>query len=42
VGLLDRASLPVAGAESARKVLDPASVPSNELIVRSASRPSQQ
>jgi carboxymethylenebutenolidase len=34
VGLLDDASLPVAGAESAQKVLDPATVPSNALIVR--------
>jgi carboxymethylenebutenolidase len=34
VGLIDRETLPVSGAESARKVLDPASVPSNELIKR--------
>jgi carboxymethylenebutenolidase len=33
LGLLDTAALPVAGAESARKVLDP-SVPSNALIER--------
>ena len=36
VGLLDAGTLPVAGAESARKVLDPASVPSNGLIARAA------
>jgi carboxymethylenebutenolidase len=34
LGLLDPARLPVAGAEAARKVLDPASVPSNLLIKR--------
>ena len=34
VGLIDPETLPVSGAESARKVLDPASVPSNELIKR--------
>ncbi len=34
VGLIDPEELPVSGAESARKVLDPASVPSNELIER--------
>ncbi len=34
VGLIDPQELPVSGAESARKVLDPASVPSNELIKR--------
>ena len=34
VGLVDPEELPVSGAESARKVLDPASVPSNELIKR--------
>jgi carboxymethylenebutenolidase len=33
LGLLDPASLPVAGAETARKVLDPA-LPSNELMRR--------
>jgi carboxymethylenebutenolidase len=33
VGLLDRNGLPVVGAESARKVLDP-SLPSNELITQ--------
>ena len=33
-GLVNREVLPVSGAESARKVLDPASVPSNELIER--------
>jgi len=35
VGLLDAAGLPVAGAESARKVLDP-TLPSNELIARAS------
>jgi carboxymethylenebutenolidase len=34
VGLIDPEELPVSGAESARKVLDPASVPSNVLIER--------
>lgn len=34
LGLLDSANLPVSGAESAHKVLDPASVPSNLLIER--------
>lgn len=34
VGLLDPAQLPVTGAEAARKMLDPTSVPSNELIKR--------
>ena len=34
LGLLDAASLPVAGRESAQKVLDPASEPSNALIAR--------
>jgi carboxymethylenebutenolidase len=33
VGLLEPGDLPVAGAQSARKVLDP-SLPSNELIIR--------
>jgi carboxymethylenebutenolidase len=33
-GLIDSAALPVSGAESVRKVLDPSSVPSNELIAR--------
>jgi carboxymethylenebutenolidase len=33
VGLLDSGSLPVTGAESARKVMDPR-LPSNELIER--------
>jgi carboxymethylenebutenolidase len=37
LGLLDPAVLPVAGAESARKVLDP-SLPSNELIRRAGAR----
>lgn len=37
IGRLDPSQLPVAGAEAARKVLDP-SLPSNELIAR-ASRP---
>jgi carboxymethylenebutenolidase len=35
IGLLDPGTLPVAGIETARKVLDPA-LPSNELIRRSA------
>src|SRR5262249_30230985 len=35
LGLIDASKLPVAGAESARKVLDP-SLPSNELIRRCA------
>jgi carboxymethylenebutenolidase len=34
VGLLDPETLPVSGAESARKVLDPTSLPSNRLIER--------
>jgi carboxymethylenebutenolidase len=34
VGLLDSTSLPVTGAEAARKVLNPASEPSNALIER--------
>ena len=34
VGLIDPERLPVSGAEAARKVLDPASVPSNGLIER--------
>jgi carboxymethylenebutenolidase len=34
LGLLDPAGLPVAGAESARKMLDPSSVPSNLLMKR--------
>jgi carboxymethylenebutenolidase len=34
LGLLDPAKLPVAGAESARKALDPAAVPSNLLMKR--------
>ncbi len=39
VGLIDPQKLPVSGAKSARKVLDPASVPSNELIcVRSENK----
>jgi len=33
LGLIDAASLPVAGAETARKVLDP-KLPSNELMRR--------
>jgi carboxymethylenebutenolidase len=36
IGLLDPAKLPVAGIESARKVLDP-SLPANELMKRAAS-----
>lgn len=35
LGLLDARSLPVAGRETARKVLDPASEPSNDIIARS-------
>ena len=34
VGLLDPEKLPVTGAEAARKMLDPQSVPSNKLIKR--------
>ena len=34
LGLIDVTSLPVAGRESARKVLDPNSAPSNALIAR--------
>jgi carboxymethylenebutenolidase len=34
LGLLDPAMLPVAGAEAARKLLDPAAVPSNLLMKR--------
>jgi len=34
VGLIDREELPVSDEESARKLLDPASVPSNALIER--------
>jgi carboxymethylenebutenolidase len=37
LGLLDPSALPVAGAETARKVLDP-SLPSNELIRRAAQK----
>jgi carboxymethylenebutenolidase len=37
LGLLDADALPVAGRESARKVLDP-SLPSNTLIVRAERR----
>ena len=36
--LLDSDTLPVAGKESAQKVLDPTSVPSNALIKRAKSR----
>ena len=32
VGLIDQEGLPVGGAESAKKILDPASVPSNGLM----------
>jgi carboxymethylenebutenolidase len=35
VGLLDAEALPVAGAEGVRKLMDPASVPS-ELLIRRA------
>jgi carboxymethylenebutenolidase len=38
VGLLDAEALPVAGAKSARKLLDPASVPSDLLIERAKGR----
>jgi carboxymethylenebutenolidase len=41
LGLLDPASLPVAGIESARKLLDPA-VPSNQLIRRAEARRAAQ
>jgi carboxymethylenebutenolidase len=34
LGLLDPARLPVSGAEAARKMLDPDSVPSNLLMKR--------
>ena len=34
VGLLEAGALPVTGAESARKLLDPTSVPSDLLIER--------
>ncbi len=33
VGLIDPDNLPVSGAESARKIVDPVSVPSNQLIL---------
>ena len=33
VGLIDPEHLPVSGAESARKIVDPASVPSNQLML---------
>ncbi|HET9480127.1 MAG TPA: dienelactone hydrolase family protein [Candidatus Polarisedimenticolia bacterium] len=38
IGLLDAARLPVSGVESARKVLEPASFASNELIARASGR----
>jgi carboxymethylenebutenolidase len=38
VGLLDATSLPVTGAEAGRKVIDPASEPSNALIERASRR----
>lgn len=38
-GLLDAGALPVSGAESAAKVLDPAAVASNALIARGGDRP---
>jgi carboxymethylenebutenolidase len=38
IGLLDASALPIAGVETARKVLDP-SLPSNELIRRAARQP---
>jgi carboxymethylenebutenolidase len=34
LGLLDPAELPVAGAEAARKTLDPTALPSNLLMKR--------
>lgn len=34
LGLLDAATLPVVGVESAQKVMDPNAVPSNGLITR--------
>jgi carboxymethylenebutenolidase len=37
LGLLDTQRLPVLGAESARKVLDPTSLPTNHLIERAMS-----
>jgi carboxymethylenebutenolidase len=37
IGLLDPSALPIAGIETARKVLDP-SLPSNELVDRAARR----
>jgi carboxymethylenebutenolidase len=40
LGLLDPSGLPVAGAETARKVLDPG-LPSNELIRRAEARRGQ-
>lgn len=39
IGLIDSTNLPVTGTEAARKVLDPASEPSNTLIERRRSRP---
>ena len=38
IGLIDASSLPVAGAETARKVLDPSSTPSNALMARPTRR----
>jgi hypothetical protein len=38
VGLLAPDTLPVAGSESARKMLDPTSVPSSELLIERAKR----
>ena len=38
IGLLDASGLPITGAEAARKVMDPASEPSNALIERGARR----
>jgi carboxymethylenebutenolidase len=34
IGLLDSAKLPVSGVEQARRILDPAAVPCNQLIER--------
>jgi len=39
LGLLDPTKLPVAGAETARKMLDPAAVPSNLLMKRTINDP---
>ena len=41
IGLLNVSDLPVAGVESARKVLDPTSLPSNALMNRIALDPNE-